>query len=161
MNKPGYKTTEFWLTLVSFIFSGLFLFGVIGESDTKDELIDVFTHVTESVTLLGGQAAVLSRYIRKRKEEKIEYERSRQKELDNNRKELEDYIGVGKKYEKININSASMGELIQLPHIGPAIASKIIEYRKSFGGFKAIEHIQKVNGIGLTVFNDIKPYIII
>ena len=48
MRTPGYKTSEFWFTLVSFIVSGLFLFGIITEPDTKDQLIDVFTHVTES-----------------------------------------------------------------------------------------------------------------
>ena len=161
MRKPSYKTSEFWFTLVSFIISGLFLFGVIQEPDTKDELTDIFTHVTESVILLGGQAIVLSRYIRKRKEEKIEYEKTKQKEQDNLKKELEDYVGVDKKLEVININKAGIGELIQLPHIGPAIAQKIIEYRIENGKFKEPEDLIKVNGVGIIIFEDIKKYIIV
>lgn len=161
MRKPPYKTTEFWFTLVSFVFSGLFLLGVIDEPDTRDNLTDVFTHVTESIVLLGGQAIVLSRYIRKRKEEKIEYERTRQKEQDNIRKELEDYVGVDKSYGKININTATLGELIQLPHIGPITAQAIIEYRHNEGRFKQIEEIVNVNGVGESIFNSIKQYIII
>ena len=42
MKTPGYKTSEFWFTLVSFIFSGLFLFGIITDSDRH---IPVVTHV--------------------------------------------------------------------------------------------------------------------
>jgi len=161
MRKPSYKTSEFWFTLVSFIFSGLFLFGVIDSPDTKDDLIDVFTHVTESVILLGGQAVVLARYIRKRKEENIEAEKTRQKEADIIKKELEDYVGVDKNHQPLNINYASIGELIQLPHIGPTIAQKIIQYRNLNGNFVHIKELMKVNGIGESTFQDIEPYIII
>lgn len=161
MRKPSYKTSEFWYTLVSFIMSGLFLFGVIGESETKDDLTDVFTHVVESVILLGGQAFVLARYIKKRKEEKIEEEKTKQKEQENLKKELEDYVGVDKKLEVININTAGIGELIQLPRIGPATAQKIIEYRIENGKFKNIEDLIKVSGVGDYIFQDIKKYIIV
>ena len=161
MRKPSYKTSEFWFTLVSFIMSGLFLFGVIQEPDTKDELTDIFTHVTESVILLGGQAFVLAKYIKKRKEEKIEEEKTKQKEQENLKKELEDYVGVDKKLEVININTSGIGELIQLPRIGPATAQKIVEYRIENGKFKNTEDIIKVSGIGDYIFQDIKKYIIV
>lgn len=160
VRKPGYKTSEFWFTLVSFIMSGLFLFGVIGEPETKDQLTDIFTHVTESVILLGGQAVVLSRYIKKRKEERIEYEKSKQQEQENLRKELEEYVGVDKKIESVNINTASLGELIQLPHVGPAIAQKIIEYRIE-QRFVSIQELKRINGIGELIFKDIEQYVVI
>ena len=38
MVKPGYRTSEFWFTLVSFIFSGLYLTGIIHDNDQKEEL---------------------------------------------------------------------------------------------------------------------------
>lgn len=161
MRKPSYRTSEFWFTVVSFVFSGLFLLGIIKEPDTKDDLIDTFTHVTESVILLGGQAVVLARYIRKRKEEKIEYERTKQKEQDNIRKELEDYIGVDKNHNKININKAGIGELIQLPHIGPVIANKIVEYREKHGNFTHPIDLMKISGVGEFIYKDIDKYITI
>ena len=67
MRTKGYQTSEFWFTLVSFIISGLFIFGVITEADTKDDLISVSTHVVESIILLGGQFALFSRYRSRRK----------------------------------------------------------------------------------------------
>ena len=161
MRKPGYKTTEFWFTLVSFIFSGLFLFGVIDEPDTRDNLTDIFTHVTESVILLGGQAIVLARYIRKRKEEKIEYEKTKQKEAELIGEELEKYIGIDKTHKQININTATIGELIQLPHIGPSLAQKIIDYRNNKQGFRDTIELIEVSGIGYTTYQDIKQYIIV
>jgi hypothetical protein len=48
MVKPGYRTSEFWFTMVSFIFSGLFLLGVIGENAHKEELISNVSHAVES-----------------------------------------------------------------------------------------------------------------
>lgn len=160
MRKPGYKTSEFWFTLVSFIISGLFLFGVITEADTKDELISVVTHAVESIILIGGQVVVLHRYIKKREQEKIAYEETKQKELDTIKTELEDYVGVDKVITKININYASLGELIQLPHIGPSTAQHIIEYRKA-QKFNDISDIRNVVGIGMVTYQDIEKFIVV
>lgn len=64
--KPGYKTSEFWFTLVSFVFSGLFLIGIIGDPSQKEELIRDVTHGVESIILIGGQCLILYRYIKGR-----------------------------------------------------------------------------------------------
>ena len=65
-----------------------------------------------------------------------------------------------KKEEKlISINSASIIELITLPGIGEKTAEKIIEYRDEFGGFKSLEDIKNVKGIGEAKYNRIKDYI--
>ncbi|MDD4909081.1 MAG: ComEA family DNA-binding protein [Candidatus Omnitrophica bacterium] len=50
--------------------------------------------------------------------------------------------------EKININIATREQLISLPGIGPALAERIIEYRKSQGPFFFEEDIRKVKGVG-------------
>ena len=71
MQKPGYKTSEFWFTLVSFIFSGLFLAGIIGDIDQKEELTSVVTHAVESIILIAGQFGILSRYLKTRKPEPV------------------------------------------------------------------------------------------
>ena len=71
MQKPGYKTSEFWFTLVSFIFSGLFLAGIIGDIDQKDELTSVVTHAVESIILIAGQFGILTRYLKTRTPEPV------------------------------------------------------------------------------------------
>ena len=50
--------------------------------------------------------------------------------------------------EKININTATADQLMQLKRIGPAYAAKIIEFREKNGPFKNPEDITKVPGIG-------------
>ena len=68
MVKPGYKTSEFWFTLVTFIFSGLYLLGIIGDIAQKDELISNVTHAVESCILISGQLVVLYKYVKSRSE---------------------------------------------------------------------------------------------
>lgn len=70
--KPGYRTSEFWFTLVSFIFSGLYLTGIINDNSNKEELISVVSHAVESCILIGGQFVILYKYINSRKSAKID-----------------------------------------------------------------------------------------
>lgn len=60
---------------------------------------------------------------------------------------------------KININTASVSELDELPGVGEAIAKKIIEYREYNGNFSSIEEIKNVSGIGDSKFEKMKDYI--
>lgn len=66
--KAGYKTSEFWFTLVSFLFSGLYLTGILTENAQKEELITVVSHAVESCILIGGQLIILYRYVKGRNE---------------------------------------------------------------------------------------------
>lgn len=59
----------------------------------------------------------------------------------------------------ININEASINELMRLPHIGEKLATAIIEYRKTHGGFKTISELTHVPGIGNKIFGDIEDLI--
>lgn len=61
--------------------------------------------------------------------------------------------------EKININTASSAKLEELPGIGPVLAQNIIEYREKIGGFKSIEQIMDVDGIGEKKFDAMKNMI--
>ena len=48
----------------------------------------------------------------------------------------------------LNINTATIPELDELPGIGPVLAQRIVDYRTTYGKYKAVEELLKVNGIG-------------
>lgn len=56
----------------------------------------------------------------------------------------------------VNINTASVVELMSLDGIGETKAKAIIEYRDTSGGFKSIEDIKNVSGIGESTYENIK-----
>lgn len=60
---------------------------------------------------------------------------------------------------QISINSASAAQLEELPGVGPAIAGRIVEYRQANGGFKSIDEIERVKGIGPKKLESMRPYL--
>jgi hypothetical protein len=66
--KPGYRTSEFWFTLVSFLFSGLYLLGILNDHSQKEDLIAETSKGLEALILIIGQLTVLFRYIKGRNE---------------------------------------------------------------------------------------------
>jgi competence protein ComEA len=50
--------------------------------------------------------------------------------------------------EKVNINTATVEQLMQLDRVGAKYAARIVEYREKHGPFKAPEDIMNVKGIG-------------
>lgn len=60
---------------------------------------------------------------------------------------------------KISLNSATIEELMTLPGIGESKAKLIIEYRNTNKGFKEIEEIKNVKGIGNSVYEKIKDFL--
>ena len=61
---------------------------------------------------------------------------------------------------QININTATMAELEALPGVGPAIAERIVSYRKD-NPFKQRNQIMRVKGIGEKTFAKIKDYLVV
>lgn len=60
---------------------------------------------------------------------------------------------------KINLNKATVDELTALSGIGPELARRIIDYRAASGGFKTIEELKKVKGIGARKFELVKDQV--
>jgi len=58
---------------------------------------------------------------------------------------------------RVNLNTASAAELASLPGIGPAKAQAILDYRAQHGGFKSVEELKDVKGIGARRFEKLKP----
>lgn len=61
----------------------------------------------------------------------------------------------------VNINKASIDELMQLPHIGNKVGMAIIEHRKTYGGFKSVSELIGVPGIGPKIYKDIEDLVTI
>ena len=61
----------------------------------------------------------------------------------------------------VNINTASAEQLTQLINIGPSLAKMIVDYREEKGPFQSKEHIMRVKGIGVSVYEGIKDNITI
>ena len=57
---------------------------------------------------------------------------------------------------KVNINTCTAEELMQIKGVGETIAGRITEHRKKIGKFKSIEEIKDVKGIGEKKFLQIK-----
>jgi competence protein ComEA len=59
----------------------------------------------------------------------------------------------------LNLNAANSLQLEALPGIGPVLADRILEYRKSNGMFRNMEEVMNIPGIGEKKFDSIKEYI--
>ena len=88
------------------------------------------------------------------------------KELKTNTKndaivEVEPNLSNNNQTTLLNINTATLEQLMTLPGIGESKAKEIINYREINNGFKSIDEIKAVNGIGDSTFAKIKDYITI
>ncbi len=59
----------------------------------------------------------------------------------------------------LNLNTATTSQLESLPGIGPATAQRIVEYRQQSGGFKKVEDMMNVRGIGEASFLKLKSLV--
>ncbi|WP_434975415.1 helix-hairpin-helix domain-containing protein [Streptomyces mesophilus] len=56
----------------------------------------------------------------------------------------------------VSLNSASLEQLDTLPGVGPVLAQHIIDHRTEHGGFRSVDELREVNGIGDRRFAELK-----
>ncbi|MEJ5229459.1 MAG: ComEA family DNA-binding protein [Pseudothermotoga sp.] len=66
---------------------------------------------------------------------------------------------ITQKAEKINVNTATVEELMQLPGIGEVKASEIIKFRQQRGTFSKLDDLLQVPGIGPKTLENIRDMI--
>ncbi len=60
---------------------------------------------------------------------------------------------------KLNLNTATEDQLMQLPTVGPAKAERIVAWRKRNGSFKRIADLRRVKGFGYKTFKRLEPFL--
>ncbi|WP_025675596.1 ComEA family DNA-binding protein [Paenibacillus polymyxa] len=61
--------------------------------------------------------------------------------------------------KKVNINTATAAELMELPGVGAKKAEAILNYRNQHGLFKRVNDLDRVKGIGAKMLAKMKPYV--
>ncbi|MEU5428751.1 ComEA family DNA-binding protein [Streptomyces olivoreticuli] len=59
----------------------------------------------------------------------------------------------------VSLNSATVEQLDALPGVGPVLAQHIVDYRTEHGGFRSVDELRHVNGIGARRFTDLRPLV--
>ena len=75
--------------------------------------------------------------------------------------DLPDLADANNTNGKVNLNTASLEQLMEVPGIGESKARAIIDYRDTNGGFSTIEEVMNIEGIKEGVFSKMKEYIVV
>ncbi|WP_234434426.1 ComEA family DNA-binding protein [Streptomyces sp. NRRL F-5126] len=59
----------------------------------------------------------------------------------------------------VSLNSATKDQLDTLPGVGPVLAQHILDYRAQNGGFRSVDELREVDGIGDKRFADLEPLV--
>ena len=62
---------------------------------------------------------------------------------------------------RMNLNTADVGLLDRLPGIGPALAGRIVEHRRTRGPFRSVDGVLDVRGIGPKKLERMRPYLFV
>ncbi|MEU7716792.1 ComEA family DNA-binding protein [Streptomyces tibetensis] len=67
--------------------------------------------------------------------------------------------GVAAPAAPVSLNTATADQLDTLPGVGPVLAQHIIDYRTQQGGFRSVDELREVNGIGDRRFADLRDLV--
>jgi competence protein ComEA len=67
--------------------------------------------------------------------------------------------GIGDASGKLNINTATKQQLLDLPGVGEVTAERILAYRKETGRFSNIDELRAVKGMSKKKIENLKPLI--
>ncbi|HET9127935.1 MAG TPA: helix-hairpin-helix domain-containing protein [Propionibacteriaceae bacterium] len=59
----------------------------------------------------------------------------------------------------VDLNTATLEQLDQIPGVGPVTAQKIVDWRSQHGGFTAVTELREIDGIGAKTFARIAPHV--
>jgi competence protein ComEA len=59
----------------------------------------------------------------------------------------------------VSLNTATVDQLQTLPGVGPVLARRIVDYRTRHGGFRSVDQLREVDGIGERRFADLRPLV--
>jgi competence protein ComEA len=61
---------------------------------------------------------------------------------------------------QVDVNTAELPELINIPEVGDTLGQRIIDYRRQNGPFTNVDQLRHVKGIGSKTLEKIKPYLL-
>ncbi|MFF3464945.1 helix-hairpin-helix domain-containing protein [Streptomyces sp. NPDC002619] len=67
--------------------------------------------------------------------------------------------GAGGPAAPVSLNTATADQLDTLPGVGPVLAQHIIDYRTQHGGYRSVDELRQVNGIGDRRFSDLRDLV--
>ncbi len=60
---------------------------------------------------------------------------------------------------QINLNTATLRQIEELPGVGPSMAHRILAFREKSGPFEHVQDLLALRGIGEKRFEKIRPYV--
>lgn len=64
-------------------------------------------------------------------------------------------------FYRIDLNRADRAELLQLPGVGDSLAERLEDYRCRHGGFRSVDELQAVRGVGPATLERLRPWIFV
>ncbi|MCX5212971.1 ComEA family DNA-binding protein [Kitasatospora sp. NBC_00240] len=61
----------------------------------------------------------------------------------------------------VSLNRATTEQLDALPGVGPTLAQRIVAYREAHGGFRSLDQLRQVSGIGDRTYAELKPLLVL